>query len=63
MTIADEFSDMELSGSLDETARPGLLKLLSALRDPARKWNVLLAVDTSRIAYRAGTKGRRVNAP
>ncbi|GIK24709.1 MAG: hypothetical protein BroJett006_09550 [Betaproteobacteria bacterium] len=48
--VAAEFSDMEISGSLDETARPGLRQLLAALRDPAREWSVILALDTSRIA-------------
>lgn len=50
LTVAAEFSDMEISGSLDETSRPGLRKLLTALRDPARKWTAILAVDPSRIA-------------
>ena len=50
MQIAEEFSDMEISGSLDETSRPGLRKLLAALSDPARKWNRVLALDTSRLA-------------
>jgi DNA invertase Pin-like site-specific DNA recombinase len=50
LTIVSEFSDMEISGSLDETARGGLRDMLTALRDPARKWNVILALDTSRIA-------------
>lgn len=50
LTIADEFSDMEISGSTDETSRPGLLKLLDALRSPGRSWTTLLALDTSRIA-------------
>lgn len=49
-TVAEEFSDMEISGSLDETSRPGLRKLLAALADPARKWSAILALDTSRIA-------------
>ena len=48
--IVEEFSDMEISGSLDETSRPGLRKLLAALSDPARKWNRVLALDTSRLA-------------
>jgi site-specific DNA recombinase len=48
--IVAEFSDMEISGSLDETSRPRLRDLLNALRDPARKWNAVLALDTSRIA-------------
>lgn len=48
--IAAEFSDMEISGSLDETARSGLRDMLAALRDPGRKWSSILALDTSRIA-------------
>lgn len=45
-----EYADMEISGSLDETSRPGLRKLLRDLSDPARKWGTILTVDTSRIA-------------
>ncbi len=48
--IVAEFSDMEISGSLDETARPGLRNMLTALRDPAHRWSTILALDTSRIA-------------
>lgn len=50
LRIVAEFSDMEISGSLDEVSRPGLRNLLAAMAAPDRKWNVLLAVDTSRIA-------------
>jgi DNA invertase Pin-like site-specific DNA recombinase len=50
MRIVAEFSDMEISGSLDETSRPGLAKMLTALGAEKREWSVLLAVDTSRIA-------------
>jgi DNA invertase Pin-like site-specific DNA recombinase len=50
LTVVAEFSDMEVSGSLDETSRPGLRKLLAALADPARQWDTILALDTSRIA-------------
>lgn len=50
LNVAAEFSDMEVSGSLDETSRPGLRKLLAALGDPARQWESILALDTSRIA-------------
>ena len=50
LRIVAEFSDMEISGSLDEVSRPGLRKLLAAMAAPDRKWSVLLAVDTSRIA-------------
>ncbi len=48
LTVADEFSDMELSGSFDETSRPGFKRLLAAVRE--KKFDVVLAVDTSRIA-------------
>lgn len=50
LTVAAEFSDMEISGSLDETSRPGLREMLIALRARDRKWNEILALDTSRIA-------------
>jgi len=50
LTVSVEFSDMEVSGSLDETSRPGLRKLLAALGDPTRQWHTILALDTSRIA-------------
>jgi site-specific DNA recombinase len=50
MQIVARFSDMEISGSLDETARPGLRQLLAAIKDEGRGWDALLAVDTSRIA-------------
>ena len=48
--IVEEFSDMEISGSLDETSRPGLRKLLTALADPDRQWKMILALDTSRLS-------------
>lgn len=48
--IAQEFSDMEVSGSLDETSRPGLRSLLAAMTAPERTWDFLLVVDTSRLA-------------
>jgi DNA invertase Pin-like site-specific DNA recombinase len=48
--LVEEFSDMELSGSGDEVTRPGLAKLLEAIRNRSRGWNILLAVDTSRIS-------------
>ena len=50
LTLGAEFSDMEISGSLDETSRDGLRQMLAALSDPARKWTEILALDTSRIA-------------
>ncbi len=50
LALVEEFSDMELSGSGDEVTRPGLAKLLDAIRNRSRGWNVLLAVDTSRIS-------------
>jgi DNA invertase Pin-like site-specific DNA recombinase len=48
--VVAEFSDMEISGSLDETARSGLRDMLEALRDPTHPWSTILALDTSRIA-------------
>lgn len=50
LSLVAEFSDMELSGSGDETTRPGLAALLEAVRDRNRGWDVLLALDTSRLA-------------
>src|SRR5262245_35935312 len=50
LQVEAEFSDMEISGSLDEVSRPGLRALFAAMAEPTRKWKVLLAVDTSRIA-------------
>jgi site-specific DNA recombinase len=50
LKIVAEFSDMEISGSLDEASRPGLRDLLAALRDPARKWSNVLVLDPSRIS-------------
>lgn len=50
LAVAAEYSDMEVSGSLDETSRPGLRQMLAALRDPARQWQSIIALDTSRIA-------------
>jgi site-specific DNA recombinase len=50
MRLVAEFSDMEISGSLDETSRPGLARMLTALNSSSREWKSLLAVDTSRIA-------------
>jgi site-specific DNA recombinase len=50
LRVVAEFSDMEISGSLDEVSRPGLRALLTAMAAPDREWHVLLVVDTSRIA-------------
>ena len=50
LAIVGEFSDMEISGSLDEVSRPGLSSMLAELRAPSRQWSVILALDTSRIA-------------
>jgi DNA invertase Pin-like site-specific DNA recombinase len=41
---------MEISGSLDEAGRPGFAKMMAAVRDPARPWDVLLALEPSRVA-------------
>ena len=41
---------MEISGSLDEVSRPGLKAILEALKGKERKWDTLLAINTSRIA-------------
>jgi DNA invertase Pin-like site-specific DNA recombinase len=46
--IVEEFSDMVLSGKDDQ--RPGFQALLRQIKDKDRRWNHLLALDTSRIA-------------
>jgi len=50
LAIVAEFADAVESGKDDD--RPGFQGLLRALRDPARAWSVILALDTSRIARR-----------
>ena len=50
LAIIAEFADAVESGKDDD--RPGFQSLLRALRDPARAWAVILALDTSRIARR-----------
>ncbi len=50
LAIVAEFADAVESGKDDD--RPGFQALLRALRDPARAWAVILALDTSRIARR-----------
>ena len=50
LTLVAEFADAVESGKDDD--RPGFQSLLRALRDPARDWAVILALDTSRIARR-----------
>lgn len=50
LAIVAEFADAVESGKDDD--RPGFQSLLRALRDPARAWAVILALDTSRIARR-----------
>jgi len=48
LMIVEEFSDMVLSGKDDQ--RPGFQALLRQIKDKDRRWNHLLALDTSRIA-------------
>jgi len=50
LVVVEEFSDAVESGSTDQ--RPGFQALICALKDRARKWTVVLALDTSRIARR-----------
>src|SRR5215831_14679441 len=46
--IVAEYSDLTISGSLDEVSRPGLRELLACVR--GRKVDAVLAIDPSRIA-------------
>lgn len=48
LTIAEEFSDVVVSGSTEN--RPGWQSLLRELKAPARTWRAILALDTARIA-------------
>ncbi|MRR49401.1 MAG: recombinase family protein [Rhodocyclaceae bacterium] len=48
LVIAETFQDAVESGKDDQ--RPGFQALLRTLKSPARTWNHLLALDTSRIA-------------
>ncbi len=50
LALVAEYADAVESGKDDD--RPGFQGLLRALRDSARAWSVLLALDTSRIARR-----------
>jgi DNA invertase Pin-like site-specific DNA recombinase len=50
LRVVAEFSDMEISGSLDETSRPQLKAMMTALRDPQRGWSTILVLDTSRLS-------------
>ena len=50
LIVVAEFADAVESGKDDD--RPGFQDLLRALKDPARAWSVILALDTSRIARR-----------
>lgn len=50
LAIVAECADAVESGKDDD--RPGFQALLRELRDPARAWAVILALDTSRIARR-----------
>jgi len=68
LAIVEEFADAVESGKDDQ--RPGFQALLRRLKDPARSWAWLLALDTSRIArnqylahalhYEAEKRGIRV---
>lgn len=49
-TIVDEFADSQISGSLDEESRPGYAALIADVRNPRRGWDIVLALDGSRIA-------------
>lgn len=48
LTVIETFQDAVESGKDDR--RPGFQALLARLKDPARTWTYLLALDTSRIA-------------
>lgn len=48
LAVVETFQDAVESGKDDQ--RPGFQALLRRLKDPARTWNHLLALDTSRIA-------------
>ena len=50
IAIVGEFVDAVESGKDDD--RPGFQQLLTAIRDPARAWDHILALDTARIARR-----------
>src|SRR5262245_13731851 len=48
LVVVGEFSDMAVSGSLDETQRAGLANMLAAAK--RHEFDCVLAIDTSRIA-------------
>lgn len=48
LAVVETFQDAVESGKDDQ--RPGFQALLRRLKDPARTWNHLLALDTSRVA-------------
>ena len=48
IVVVSEFSDAVESGKDDR--RPGFQEMLAQLKAKDRKWNCLLALDTSRIA-------------
>ena len=50
LVVVDEFADAVESGKDDD--RPGFQRLLHALKQPARTWEHVLALDTSRVARR-----------
>lgn len=50
LVVVDEFADAVESGKDDD--RPAFQRLISALKSPARAWEHVLVLDTSRIARR-----------
>lgn len=50
LVVTQEYADAVESGKDED--RPGWLRLLRDIRSPARGWEVVLALDTSRIARR-----------
>lgn len=50
LPVVDEFADAVESGKDED--RPGWLRLIAALKAPARTWTHVLVLDTSRVARR-----------
>ncbi|WP_428419250.1 recombinase family protein [Methylibium sp.] len=50
LVVVDEFADAVESGKDDD--RPGFQRLIASLKQPARAWEHVLVLDTSRIARR-----------
>lgn len=50
LVVVDEFADAVESGKDDD--RPAFQRLIHALKQPARAWEIVLALDTSRVARR-----------